>query len=181
MAPEHGFAAYTKKLVHDFNTKHYKELYNSCSQFRETKNLNIYFYADYLWFNKLLKDSPIKFKYIWNTCKYEDIKNFFNTARVVCLNDTDLELVPENVKLINTMFSKKFAEVSVYEIGTKKTKYSHPNLFALSSNVVKRDASAQTLYKQTDAELNKWIEKALWHGWITSEEAEEYRKYGRKL
>lgn len=145
MAPEHGFAAYTKELVHTFNKQHYQELYNSCTQFREPHNMNIYFYADYLWANKKLEDSPIKFKYIWNKCSAKDIKEFFKTARVVCLNDTDLEQNPETIKLINDLFEQKFPAKSVYEIGTTKTKLNSPELFKLAKKEIKYSTSSKKI------------------------------------
>lgn len=137
MAPEHGFAAYTKDLVQSFNKQHYQALYTSCTQFREPHNMNIYFYACWLWANNKLEDSPIKFKYIWNKCPLEKIKEFFNYSRVVCLNDTDLELNPETVQLINSLFEQKFNEISVYEVGSLKTKATSPILFRLPSNTFK--------------------------------------------
>lgn len=143
MAPEHGFAAYTKELVHTFNKCHYKALYNSCTQFREPHNMNIYFYADYLWANKKLEDSPIKFKYIWNKCPAKDIKEFFKTARVVCLNDTDLEQNPETIKLISNLFEQKFPAKSVYEIGTTKTKLNSPELFKLAKKEVNYNTNSK--------------------------------------
>ena len=137
MAPEHGFAAYTKELVHTFNKKHYRKLYNSCSQFREPKNMNIYFYADYLWANNMLEDSPIKFKYIWNKCPISNIKEFFRNARVICLNDTDLEQNPEALKLIKKLFEEKFPNKCVYEIGSNKNKENSSQLFKLPSKELK--------------------------------------------
>lgn len=137
MAPEHGFAAYTKELVHKFNKQHYTEMYNSCTQFREPHNMNIYFYADWLWANNKLEDSPIKFKYIWNKCPQDKIKEFFASARVVCLNDTDLELNPETVNLIDTLFHKKFPDASVYELDTARTRFTNPELFRFATAKVK--------------------------------------------
>ena len=145
MAPEHGFAAYTKELVHKFNKQHYTELYNSCTQFREPHNMNIYFYADWLWANNKLEDSPIKFKYIWNKCPRDKIKEFFTSARVVCLNDTDLELNPETVNLIDKLFNQKFPEASIYEINTAKTRLTHPELFKFAPAKAKTGTTTKSI------------------------------------
>lgn len=165
VAPEHGFASYTKDLVHTFNKKHYKELYNSCTQFREAKNMNIYFYADYLWVNNMLQYSPIKFKYVWNTCPLNTIKQFFDTARVICLNDTDLEQNPEALKLIKKLFEQKFPYKCVYELGSNKTKENSPHLFKLPSKELKtvkiENKSEKTYFENLSTKDKKLIDDGL--------------------
>ena len=164
MAPEHGFAAYTKQLVHNFNKQHYKELYNSCTQFREPHNMNIYFYADWLWANKKLEDSPIKFKYIWNKCPLNNIKQFFSSARVVCLNDTDLELNPETVKLINSLFEEKFRSKCVYELNSRKTRQTDPDLFKFASKEIKTVKDNEKIKQKdifSDPKKSSYIEQGL--------------------
>ena len=110
--------------------------------------MNIYFYADWLWANKKLEDSPIKFKYIWNKCPAKQIKDFFKNSRVVCLNDTDLEQNPETIKLINDLFKEKFPNKSVYEINSTKTKATNPELFKFASKQVKQIKKTYTTYKE---------------------------------
>ena len=86
---DHEFRPYLRSKMKDCYLKYEKQILNSITQFRDKKNLTVYLFSLYLAKNKLQTKSTVINKYLCSTSKMIDIKNCFETADVICINDTD--------------------------------------------------------------------------------------------
>lgn len=112
--PGHSVKPLLKSRVLECFNLYKKEIYNSITTLRTSKNINGYLYCYYLLKQGLCEESQIKFSY---TCKYDSraVKAFL-VSDVLCIGDENPNFnIYQDAKL-NSRFNKLFKEKSKYEL-----------------------------------------------------------------
>lgn len=124
MKVDHNLSPLTKESLQDINIILSKDVYNSCTKFRDKKNYNQYIYTYYSYFSGKYSDSNRKYKYFdFSKNQKEVLSDIVDTivnkkTQSICINDSanlyDEEF--EEIKnQINKAFLKIFPTVSKYE------------------------------------------------------------------
>lgn len=114
LTPWHNVQPLLKSQVNQCFTKFKKQIYESITKLRTTKNMNIYLYTYYLLKNNLCEKSKVESGY---TSKYDSrILDCFYTKDLLCINDVNPEKSIYENELLNRRFAKHFKEKSKYEI-----------------------------------------------------------------
>ena len=112
--PVHSVQPLLKSKVIECFNLYKKEIYNSISTLRTSKNMNVYLYTYYLLQQNLCEDSSVAFSY---TSAYDNrfVKGIL-LSDILCIGDEKTNLNIYRDARINKNFRKIFPEKSKYEL-----------------------------------------------------------------
>ncbi len=113
---DHEFRPYIKSKMLEVYNKYKINLFQSISQFRESKNLTIYLFSLYLIKNNLQKNTHVNALYLWSEANGKEISSRLAKGDSICINDTSSEIDIYNKYEIKEFFYKKFNFKSDFEI-----------------------------------------------------------------
>lgn len=112
---DHEFRPYLKTKMIECFELHKSKILNSCTRFRESKNLTVYLFSLFLIKNQLQQKGYLNLGYIWSECGNNFLRKILNTKDTVCLNDTSPEIdLCANI-LVKTYFKNNFKNYCEYE------------------------------------------------------------------
>ncbi len=89
MRDGHSYAPFLLSVLNDTVAKHGKEMYDSCTTFREANNMNQYLYTLEQWFGGMCVNGCHAHRYFSISSDYDRMKKILlsGTAGVACFND----------------------------------------------------------------------------------------------
>jgi len=158
----HEFRPYLKSKWAECYNNYEKDILDSLSQFRESKNLTCYLYSLYLYKINLQENSNLLVGYLSSYSGDISINRVLNNFDTICINDTDSSIDIYKNKVLNKWFHENFPYCSKYEKGynpklKNKPKSKHKNkLLNSSTHVVTIKTILKSNYEFTGLPEEYW-------------------------